>query len=165
VKRRKFIAGIGSAAAWPVVAHSQGGAIPVVGFLSGDSRSRGSLVNSFREGIKTEGFVEGQNVILEFRSAEGQYDRLPGLAADLVSRKVSVIVAEGAVSAPLAAKQATTAIPVVFFTGSDPVQWGWSKVSIVPVGILRGCRSPPVNCCPNELRSCVNSHHTPPQSD
>jgi putative ABC transport system substrate-binding protein len=110
----------------------------VAGFLSGDSRSRGSLINSFREGIKTEGFVEGQNVILEFRSAEGQYDRLPGLAADLVSRKVNVIVAEGAVSAPLAAKQATTAIPVVFFTGSDPVQWGLVKSLNHPGGNLTG---------------------------
>ena len=103
-----------------------------------NSRSRGSLINSFREGIKTEGFVEGQSVVLEFRSAEGQYDRLPGLAADLVSRKVTVIVAEGAVSAPLAAKQATTAIPVVFFTGSDPVQWGLVKSLNRPGGNITG---------------------------
>ena len=136
--RREFIAGLGSAALWPMAARGQQQAIPVIGFLSGDSCSRGSLINSFREGIKTEGFVEGQSVVLEFRSAEGQYDRLPGLAADLVSRKVTVIVAEGAVSAPLAAKQATTAIPVVFFTGSDPVQWGLVKSLNRPGGNITG---------------------------
>ena len=138
MRRRTFIAALGSAAAWSVVGRAQENrAIPVVGFLSGDSRSRGSLINSFREGIKIEGFVEGQNVALEFRTAEGQYDSLPSLASQLVNQKVNVIVAEGAVAAPLAAKQATTTIPVVFFTGSDPVQWGLVK-SLNPGGNITG---------------------------
>jgi putative ABC transport system substrate-binding protein len=96
------------------------------------------LLRFFREGMKTEGFVEGQNVVLEFRSAEGQYDKLPALAAELVNRKVNVIVAEGAVSAPLAAKQATTTIPIAFFTGSDPVRWGLVASLNQPGGNITG---------------------------
>jgi len=139
MRRREFIAALGGAAAWPVVAHAQGQrAIPVIGFLSGDSASRAPLLNFFREGIKTEGFVEGQNVALEFRTAEGQYDDLPALASELVNRKVSVIVAEGAVSSPLAAKQATTTIPIVFFTASDPVKWGLVTSLNRPGGNITG---------------------------
>ena len=125
MRRRTFIAGLGGAAAWPMVARTQGQRpIPVVGFLSGNSSSTMPNIDLFREGMKSGGFIEGQNFAFEFRSAEGQYDRLPALAAELVSRKVSVIVADGAVAAPLAAKQATTTIPIVFGTGSDPVKWG-----------------------------------------
>jgi putative ABC transport system substrate-binding protein len=110
----------------------------VVGFLSGDSSSRASLLNFFREGMKSEGFVEGQSVTFEFRSAEGQYDKLPALAAELVNRKVNAIVADGAVSAPLAAKQATTTIPIVFFTGSDPVHWALVTSLNRPGGNITG---------------------------
>jgi putative ABC transport system substrate-binding protein len=106
--------------------------------LSGDSASRAPLLNFFREGTKGEGFVEGQNVALEFRTAEGQYDSLPALASELVNRKVSVIVAEGAVSSPLAAKQATTTIPIVFFTASDPVKWGLVTSLNRPGGNITG---------------------------
>jgi putative ABC transport system substrate-binding protein len=123
MKRRAFIAALGGAAAWPLVARAQH-SVPVVGFLSGNSSSTMPNIDFFRQGMKKEGFVEGQNVAFEFRSAEGQYDRLPALAEELVSRKVAVIVADGAVAAPLAAKQATTTIPIVFGTGSDPVKWG-----------------------------------------
>jgi putative ABC transport system substrate-binding protein len=96
------------------------------------------LLGFFCEGMGTEGLVEGQNVALEFRAAEGQYDRLPALAQELVSRKVNVIVADGAVSAPLAAKQATTTIPIVFFTGSDPVKWGLVPSLNHPGGNITG---------------------------
>ena len=137
--RRAFITALGSAAAWPLVAHAQGQrAIPIIGFLSGDSRSGAPLLNFFREGLKTEGFIEGQNVALEFRTAEGQYDSLHALASELVNRKVNLIVAEGAVSAPLAAKQATTTIPIVFFTASDPVQWGLVTSLNRPGGNMTG---------------------------
>jgi putative ABC transport system substrate-binding protein len=139
MRRREFIATLSGAAAWPLLAQAQGQRpIPVVGFLSGNSSSRAPFLNFFREGIKTEGFVESQNVAFEFRSAEGQYDSLPALASELINRKVSVIVADGAVSSPLAAKQATTTIPIVFFTGSDPVQWGLVASLNRPGGNITG---------------------------
>src|SRR5271165_5580809 len=109
MRRRAFIAGIGSAAAWPLVARGQQ-AKPTIGILSSGIPSA-EFRPSFARGLKEAGFVENQNVVVESYSAEGQYDRLPGLAADLVHRNVSVIVAVGAVLAPLAAKAATKTIP------------------------------------------------------
>ena len=139
MRRREFIVALGSAAAWPMVVPAQAQrSIPIVGFLSGNSSTRVSAFTFFREGMKTEGLVEGQGFALEFRAAEGKYDILPALAAELVDRKVSIIVADGAVSAPLAAKQATTTIPIVFFTGSDPVQWGLVSSLSRPGGNITG---------------------------
>jgi putative ABC transport system substrate-binding protein len=114
MRRREFIAGFGVAAAWPVVARAQQPAVPVIGFLSGGSPGfNAPLVASFRQSLKETGFVEGQNVAVEYRS----------LAADLVRRRVAVIVAVGG-PATLAAKAATTTIPIVFVTGVDPVALG-----------------------------------------
>jgi putative tryptophan/tyrosine transport system substrate-binding protein len=138
MKRREFIAGLGGAAAWPMVARGQQHPVPTIGFLSGDSSSTASFLNIFREALKNGGYIEGQNVAIEFRSAEGQYEKLPILAAELVNRKVSVIVADGAVAAPLAAKQATNTIPIVFFTGSDPVRWGLVASLNRPGGNITG---------------------------
>jgi putative ABC transport system substrate-binding protein len=139
VRRRAFIAALGSAAAWPMVARAQSQhSVPVIGFLSGDSSSNAPFLNVFRDALKNAGYIEQQNVAIEFRSAEGQYDKLPAIAADLVSRKVSVIATDGAVSAPLAAKQATTTIPIVFFTGSDPVRWGLVASLNRPGGNITG---------------------------
>jgi putative tryptophan/tyrosine transport system substrate-binding protein len=125
MRRREFIAGLGSAAAWPVVARAQQAAMPVVGFLSPRSAELEykDTTIPFLQGLKETGYVEGQNVAVEYRYAENQLDRLPALAADLVRRRVAVIVAIGAAEA-LAAKEATTTIPIVFFAGSDPVALG-----------------------------------------
>jgi putative tryptophan/tyrosine transport system substrate-binding protein len=114
VKRRALIAGLGSAAVWPLVARAQQPAMPVIGFLSTGSADDDSKIVTipFLQGLKEAGYVEGQNVAVEYRYAENQLDRLPALAADLVRRRVSVIVASAIVAA-LAAKAETTTIPIV----------------------------------------------------
>jgi len=125
MRRRSFIAGLGSAAAWPVVARAQP-AMPLLGFLFGIDFRRPSTqayLAAFREGLSSTGYVEGQNLRIEFREAEGQYDRLPGLAADLVRLQPAVIVA-AQLPAALAATAATATIPIVFTAADDPVKNG-----------------------------------------
>ena len=121
IKRRDFIAGLGSAAAWPRAAIAQQRALPVIGGLLPESARNFTV--PFFQGLKETGYVEGQNVAVEYKFAENEADRLPALAADLVRRRVAVIVASGAPAA-LAAKAATTTIPIVFVTGVDPVALG-----------------------------------------
>src|ERR1700747_1706283 len=122
MRRREFIGLVGgAAAAWPLSVRAQQPATPVIGFLSTSLPTEFvRYLAAFRQGLKETGFIEAQNVAIEFRWAEGRYDRLPDLAADLVKRGIAVLVATGGAAAALAAKAATTTIPIVFSVGADP---------------------------------------------
>jgi putative ABC transport system substrate-binding protein len=126
MRRREFITLLGGVAATlPLAAQAQQPAMPLIGFMSGRSpEDSAHLVAAFRQGLGETGFAEGQNVAIEFRWANGQYDRLPALAADLVSHRVTVLVGVGGDVSAVAAKRATAMIPVVFGMGSDPIKAG-----------------------------------------
>jgi putative ABC transport system substrate-binding protein len=152
MRRREFIAGLGSAAAWPVVAQSQQPAVPVIGYLGTQSADDDkNLTVRFLQGLKESGYVEGQNVAIEYRWAENQYDRLSLLAADLVRRRVAVIVAIET-PAVLAAKAATTTIPIVFATGGDPVALGFVASLNRPGANVTGSAMLEVELAPKHLQ-------------
>ncbi len=175
LKRREFISLLGgTAAAWPLAARAQQPSTPVVGFLHSASRGPFSrAVDAFRQGLNETGYIEGRNVAVEYRWAEGRYDRLPELAADLVRRQVSVIVAIATNGPARAAKAATTSIPIVFVTGGDPVSGGivaslnrpvgnitgvtWVATALVPkqLELLRGS-----TCNPVLIGALVNPSHS-----
>ena len=139
MKRREFITQItGAAAGWPLGASAQSSQLPVVGYLSAQSEEMTARnLALFREGLHQAGFVEGRDVAIEYRLASGEYDRLPALAADLVTRKVAVIIATN-INAAFVAKAATSTIPIVFVVGVDPVASGLVSSFSHPGGNLTG---------------------------
>jgi putative ABC transport system substrate-binding protein len=150
VNRREFIALIGGAAAWPLAARAQQPAMPVIGFLNtGSPDLLPHHVSAFRQALSEAGYVEGRNVVLEYRWANGRYDRLPALAAELVRQRVAVIVANGPAVPP--AKLATGTIPIVFLTGVDPVATGLVASLSQPGGNLTGVTTLDVELGPKLL--------------
>jgi putative ABC transport system substrate-binding protein len=150
--RREFIAGLGSAAAWPLAAWAQQPAMPVIWYLGTQSADDGyNVVTVVLQGLKETGYVVGQNVAVEYRYAENQYDRLPALATDLVRRRVAVIVTSGT-PATLAAKAATTSIPIVSAIGSDPVALGLVASLSRPGANLTGIAILAAELAPKQLQ-------------
>ena len=163
MRRRDFIRAVaGSASLWPFVARAQQPAMPVIGYLGAENPERfGIRLSAFRQGLSEMGYDEGRNVIIEYRWANGQNDRLPALAAELVDRQVTVIAAPGSSVAARAAKAATKTIPIVFEIGVDPVATGLVKSLSRPEGNITGITSLNVDVTPKGLELL---HELIPQS-
>jgi putative tryptophan/tyrosine transport system substrate-binding protein len=158
IKRREFISLLGGAvAAWPVAAIGQGPGIPMVGYLYfGSPEASAKLTAAFRKGLSETGFVEGQNVAIEYRWARSDAERLPELARDLVGRRVAVIATPGSFAATLAVKAATATIPIVFETGRDPVEYGLVPSFNKPAGNMTGFTSMNMELMANVSGSCAS---------
>src|SRR5262245_8945855 len=151
MRRREFMALVGSAATWPLTAHAQQ-AMPVIGYIGTGSRESDAFrMPSFHQGLKETGYVEGRNVTIEYRWAEGRNDRLPELAADLVRRQVAVIAVPASTPGALAAKAVTTTIPIVFYIGLDPVELGLVASLHRPGGNITGVTGWNVTVGPKRL--------------
>src|SRR5262245_30133922 len=158
MRRREFIGLIGGVAAtWPLVVRAQQPAVPVIGFLStGSAKGRASYLAAFHEGLHKGGFIEGQNVAIEYRWAEDHYERLPELAADLVHRRVALIAA-ASTPAALAAKAATATIPIVFETAGDPVRVGLVASLDRPGGNVTGVANLGIQITPKRLQMLLEA--------
>src|SRR5262245_14153615 len=152
MRRREFITFIGAAAAWPLAAHAQQPAMPVIGLLAVATPDANAIrLRAFREGLRLAGYVEGQNVKIEYRWAEAHTGRLPELAGDLVRDRVTVLVTAGGTASALAAKAATGEIPIVFGTGADPVEVGLVASLNRPRGNVTGVTSLNFEVAPKRL--------------
>ena len=153
MKRRTFIAALGSAAAWPLVARAQQPTMPVIGYLGAATPELfAGRLRAFRQGLGEHGYVEGRNVAIDYRWAKGEYDRFPALVADLIRRQVSVLTAPGSTPGALAAKAATTTIPIVFLSGIDPVAAGFVASLNRPGGNLTGVVALSLELGPKQLQ-------------
>jgi putative ABC transport system substrate-binding protein len=153
MRRRVFITLLGGAAVWPIEARAQQRTMPVIGFLHPASpETYAHFLAAFRLGLKEAGYIEGQNVTIDYRWAEGRFERLPGMAADLVRRQVSVIAATGGLASMRAAKTVTTTIPVVFTTSGDPVELGFVLSLSHPGGNFTGVTASSGEVSPKQLQ-------------